>query len=47
MHVVPPQPCIIFPAIVSCLMAKGRIFQDEMAAEQIARKKAFNLLCFF
>ena len=35
-----------FPAIVSCLMAKNLIFQSELAAEQIAWEKAFNMLYF-
>ncbi len=35
-----------FPAIVSYLMARDRIFQDELAAERIAWEKAFNLLYF-
>jgi hypothetical protein len=35
-----------FPAILSCLMAKDWIFRGELAAEQIAREKAFNLLYF-
>jgi hypothetical protein len=35
-----------FPAILSCLMSKDWIFRSELAAEQIAREKAFNLLYF-
>jgi hypothetical protein len=34
-----------FPVILSCLMAKSRIFKDELTAEQIALEKAFKLLC--
>ena len=35
-----------FPAVMSNLMAKSRIFQDELMAEQIGREKAFKLLYF-
>jgi hypothetical protein len=34
-----------FPVIMSCLMAKSRIFRGELALEQIALEKAFKLLC--